>query len=980
MNDSCESTQEFESIPEKLEIAHTGRAPGIDDIEIMYGQCKVLPGTDLQWVWKGKTGQRRFTLSVKYPVISQTGWWDYEVRDDPTWLISDDRKQGNNEIWKQKTCDRELVLLYCGMAESKSETSECVFDTVGLTDGDAKSVEGLATLVFAEILEGKPYIPSDGFTEVQTIHTVLKTYELEHFTGRIEILSNHELALIYMENGVPVHASIGSLTGDTALHEIVSWQKGAIERHAGQRSGLHNISKPLDILVAEGFALLEQKRHLANSGVTYESYLTRTAIEIPELASPTHCLPQELVLILDHLNRKLTLTDLIRDLNLPPTQWVPALTYLLQLNAIMFKPAQTRRATALNELISKGGGATDKQVVNLINPKTGIFKFQALLLFLVREFEQFRSSGEPLSLAIFDIKRSGSELKTKWLTDELANLVSRKVELVKRPLDLFTHFEITEFALLLPGTSLDQAKCVAKRVLQMLTTMPEGLVASCGIATLPEHGETVEALMTYGNKAKENGRNENCSIYVCGADELMSATQSQIGASGYFHEQPDAVEIFENIGFGELLARSDLISPDQFEEANEFAQKTNTPLARVLNMQGIKIEEDVITMAEQVHALIERKDLSVLDGIKAVELIGNHGLDLETAMRRLGRVLHANPLGDLLRKSAVVEPVVLDQAILDSGNMGLPLGFVLVSRGLLTRNLLHDVIDLLRLVRYGSHTEPEAIEALQAVHSGSLSLGEYLKNSREKVPSKPLSFGDLLVDAGLISDSEFITARELAFIDNKRLLDVLEENGFACDKASQAARDLVKQVKDGSSTRDDAAKELRSKFAQPTATIAPSSPDPDVAIDKMQTARTVQDLKRPDLYGVALERSEPSSQPSSVPSPSRGPRRPTRSTMEFSTPEIDPKNVDRVELLRRAGRIDNESFKKARYLSRLHEVPTLRILYELGSLDDADLSLSASAKRKIEAGEIEVHKAIQVIKLCREKSLSFEEGFESESV
>ncbi|MCA9802443.1 MAG: DUF4388 domain-containing protein, partial [Cyanobacteria bacterium HKST-UBA02] len=319
MSDS-ERTQEFEKAPTILEVAHTGRAPIIDDVDRMYRQCKTVPGVDIRWVWKGRTIERRFTLTVTYPVIHQTGWWDYEVRDDPIWSITDDREQGNNEIWKQKTCDTELVLLYCGMAESKQETREIVFDTAGGEDAEAVSAAAIATPVFAEILSGKPYIPTDGFTEIAAIHTALKNYEYNHFSGLLQVHSNHRVGEIYMDNGVPVHAVLDSDSGDDPFREIITWQSAAIDADSRKRAPQATLSRPLDNLVSEGFGLLEQKRYLANCGLTYESYLTRGSRDIDSLVVPAG---PEARKIVDHLNRRLTVFDLVRDLDLKPWQWAP---------------------------------------------------------------------------------------------------------------------------------------------------------------------------------------------------------------------------------------------------------------------------------------------------------------------------------------------------------------------------------------------------------------------------------------------------------------------------------------------------------------------------------------------------------------------------------------------------------------------------------------------------------------------------------
>lgn len=982
MSDS-ERTQEFDNAPTILEVAHTGRAPVIDDVDRMYRQCKSVPGIEIRWVWKGRTVERRFTLAVTYPVIQQTGWWDYEVRDDPIWSITDDREQGNNEIWKQKTCDTELVLLYCGMAESKQETREIVFDTAGGEDAEAVSAAAIATPVFAEILSGKPYIPTDGFTEIVAIHTALKNYEYSQFSGLLQVRSNHRVGEIYMDNGAAVHAVLDGDSGDDAFREIITWQSAAIDADPRRRARQASLSRPLDTLVAEGFGLLEQKRYLANCGLTYESYLTRGARDLDSLMVPAG---PEARRIVDHLNRRLTVFDLIRDLDLKPWQWPPCLATLIHQNVVAFSPPTTRRATSLKKFRQGPGAGMDSQVACLINPKTGIFKYQALLLFVIREFELSRIGGAPLSLIIFDIKRDGSELKTRWLTDEMADLVARKIELIKRPLDLFTHYEITEYALLLPRTPLTQAVLVARRMLQTLSTMPEGLVSICGVASIPDHGSSIESLVTTAYRAKEHGRNSNATLTVGLPEDLAETARPEM--PGYFHDESEGCEYFESISYGELLARAGLVSPDQFEEADQFSQKMGTPLEVVLKMQGVKIEPSVLRAGEKIHAMVDSHEMTVIDGIKTLDLIGNHGLDLDTAMRRLGRVVNSTPLGNLLKKAGIANSDDIDRALLDSGNMGLPLGFVVTARALIPRTLLHDAIDLLRLVRYGSFNEEDAVQALRAVHEGKTSLPDYLDEKGISEGKRAYSLGELLLNAELITDSEFVTARELAFSGNKRLYDVLDEQGFTGKACLDAAQGLYRQVKIGAVDAEQAAQELGRRFkkTRPSApaqrsSVSPPGPSFDSGAgsasgpNSASTQRSSEDsgaLPAPGLPRTDTGRLLRHPDATRPPTAEVDRPRTTRGTRDL--PSLDPRNVDRVELLKRCGRVDAASLDRGRRLSRLHEVPLLRILYELGVLDDVDLNLSAIAKRKIEAGEIDVRRAIEVIRLCREKALDFEAG------
>ncbi|HNB17760.1 MAG TPA: diguanylate cyclase, partial [Candidatus Obscuribacter sp.] len=96
-----------------------------------------------------------------------------------------------------------------------------------------------------------------------------------------------------------------------------------------------------------------------------------------------------------------------------------------------------------------------------------------------------------------------------------------RIGLVKRPLDLLTHFQVNEYAILMPNTKASQAAFVANRILDALTVTPlapgidrANISLSFGVANLPSDGEDVESLLQAAEQARLEAREGNFPIVL----------------------------------------------------------------------------------------------------------------------------------------------------------------------------------------------------------------------------------------------------------------------------------------------------------------------------------------------------------------------------------------------------------------------------------------------------------------------------------
>lgn len=967
MSDNSKQSHDAEYVTPRHRLNSSDLPPKAADVEQMFKLSKEMKGTDIEWIWKPGARSRVFTLKANFPRLKDRDFWDYEMRDDPVWTLIDDRAHGNNLIWQQKTSDWDLVLAIVETQGQRTETQEF---TVDLTH----SAPLLTPLqpVFVDLISIDNAI-NHGH---QAIHNSITGFAYKYFTGLLEISTFQNNARIYFENGVPVHATTPKNAGDMAMIETITWQLGSTSYINGERADVRTVTRPLDFLIHEGLALLEQKRFLASSGLAYESMLMRTGRE-PSMNAQNEDVHLKKA-ILDYLRRPSTLLDMLRDLELSEWQWVPALYHLLNQALVSMRAPAHERSNALKNLRLVKAGIDDR-AGHFLSPKTGLYRYETLMLLLTREFRRFQLHGCPLSLVCFQIKTGeGGKLKPQWLTPEAIRLVQQRVDLLKRPADLFTHFEIMDYALLLPDTTATKAAVVAANVQQALANLVvdnEGtqLNIACGVAGLPAHGNDIETLVKTAKGAMHQAKVLETPIVVGLLPDIPTGVPDKL-TSAY---APKTDRQRESITLEDLLVKSQVISKEHLENALALVKQMHTPLGRVLTMHGINVPEHVVRAAEEIQSLVEKHDLTADEAVKTLALIDNHDMAIDAAFKRLRivrRQARHNLLAELLMQAGLISDRDLKQRTKESLSTGLPLGYLLALQEVISRPLLHDALDAIRLMRKGVLSRQEVLQVLLMVRQGQGSLRDYCESQKYATNViDAVGTGELLVLAGLMSETDLLTAREIALLEEKDIEEAIADNGFANGEQLSHARELRIKVEKENLDPGKAAEILKGHGVNAGAVIETVEAAPPVPSQVKQTAAIdaipppVKSYRRPGevtmpLHGPGAISAKPSFRArDSEPPPHRAPPEP-------------PKEVDRVDLLRLAGLINGQQADGARKLGASTNTAPLRVLFDRGMIDQLTLNLAGIAKRKMDAGELDVKKAIAVLKHCKQHNVDFDAG------
>lgn len=161
--------------------------------------------------------------------------------------------------------------------------------------------------------------------------------------------------------------------------------------------------------------------------------------------------------------------------------------------------------------------AVDNVFKSLSNPETGLLNHGSLLFFLVREFSRYQCNNEPFSLIIMEMNvmisgSTGGQLP-RPLPPRAVRAAAEKICTLTRPLDLLTHYEQSDYAILLPATNRQQAAEFALGVGKALLSKPllpdmepKSLVVHMGVASFPEDTSHPGILLAAAGEAKSTAQ------------------------------------------------------------------------------------------------------------------------------------------------------------------------------------------------------------------------------------------------------------------------------------------------------------------------------------------------------------------------------------------------------------------------------------------------------------------------------------------
>lgn len=389
-----------------------------------------------------------------------------------------------------------------------------------------------------------------------------------------------------------------------------------------------------------------------------------------------------------------------------------------------------------------------------------------------------------------------------------------------------------------------------------------------------------------------------------------------------------------DIQLGELLIRGGLLAPEQFEAAYRLSFKMRLPIGRVLTMHG-HVTEEQLRAALEIQARIRDGLLPFEHGIATLQLVSHEGLPLETALNRSAgpvamptQVPTHNRLGELLVSAGIASAPLVEQGMVTSAETGLPLGLVLLNKGIITRAALNSALSAQRLIREGNVDRDQVLYALKLARLRSISLEQSLKESGQFANLAPtFGLGELFLMAGAVSESQLMTAFELEATEDRELDEIFVELGYASRPCVKAARHILKMIETGVLFEDQAAQ----------------------IISKVQYASSNDELQKV----LMLIDEDP--------------------TAIFE----EKPQIEITDILKKSGLISDKDLQIATALALANKVPLMKTLFDARLIDEQVLEHANHLKTYLDHDLLKLEQATIVMAYCLENNMTVEETLDT---
>ncbi len=504
--------------------------PGFDDLQYLLGQAQRECGRAIELPWTSTVTGSPFMLAVRCETSG----------GDPQWTMHAGVGELARVLWTYQTGDLQLVVNLV-LAESAGgqlqdhmqqgsyaaapkppasgapEPGAAYAQTVG-APAAAAAGQTVSQQKAKAILEGD-------LTNMQ-LPNLLQSVVMSKMTGRLGIQNSQGQADVFFEDGVPLHAQVGTSQGDQGVVELITWEEGQFHFYPGERTTHRSVGKRLDLLLMEGVALLDQSKYLKSAGVKMESYLMRRHKTIKESdfeQTVSRGAPIDLALqkqVYQSIDNTSTLFDILRRLPLARAQWTPVLFNLITCDLVAVTdraPVVTIDKPAPLEALGIDRASIQAAVAALQRPETGLFTYPAFLYFLEQEHFRFQSFGWPYSVIIFEMRfrPHGPQDAPLPMTTAAVKEIARRISAIKRGSDLLAHYETFDYACLLPNTTAAAAGIFAGRIMEVVrgepvpeTPDPRSITLALGVSCVPDDCRDLGLMLAAARKARDRAKEQ----------------------------------------------------------------------------------------------------------------------------------------------------------------------------------------------------------------------------------------------------------------------------------------------------------------------------------------------------------------------------------------------------------------------------------------------------------------------------------------
>jgi hypothetical protein len=253
---------------------------------------------------------------------------------------------------------------------------------------------------------------------------------------------------------------------------------------------------------------------------------------------------------------------------------------------------------------------------------------------------------------------------------------------------------------------------------------------------------------------------------------------------------------------GELMVQANVITQTQLDDAVKLSANKHLQLGQMLIMAG-NISPRDLQAAVDAQSMLRDRSVDQPTAAKCLKIACKTGMTFSDVYRdQIGQRSDSstNKLGELLLDARLIDREQFGKAMQRSLATGLPLGRILVLNGAISEHILTESLEIQVRIRDGMLDRMEAVTALRA-QIGDFDSEELQRQTMPfkaallEVPRrKGVRLGELLVMAGLLAETDVMSALEIGLLQDQRIGQVFIAQGFVTEELLDIALELQQKV------------------------------------------------------------------------------------------------------------------------------------------------------------------------------------------
>lgn len=529
----------FKKTAERVKLQRVAARPTEADLSLFVETCRRDRVTKYNYFWTSASAGKDYMLSVKY-AGNDAGHL--------AWRLHQGSGPDAKELWFHLTENAQqiytMIVNSCGEvletameADQRSTGKSIATLPVEREPDDVQSLtfDGNSNKIPMRELEPLMNLRAALNGDLALVHitTVLQSLHTGQVSGRLVLQNSKGSTDIFIDNGTPVHAVGPTGSGLDCVLQVIAWKEGKFNFEPHLKTDVKTIDIGLNALIMQGAHLQDNTNYLLEKGIRNETILARKRLQMAESEFDAiiakgepldSALQKSFYLSIDDRS---SLKEIVSKLQLPRMKWVPLVANLLRCDLIIAssKVVETKLANVAPKKID----AHHLQHFNrtICRPETALLGFPAILFMLEHDLALREGTERPLSFVLIEIHAEQppvAMLSTRTSTSPLLQSVCQRISQLKKASDTFGHYENTDFALIMPDTKPAAAKIFCERILESLdpTKFVKGVAGSAekplmmtfGIASVPEHANSMAVLLAAAEQAKYMAKSNHLQIAI----------------------------------------------------------------------------------------------------------------------------------------------------------------------------------------------------------------------------------------------------------------------------------------------------------------------------------------------------------------------------------------------------------------------------------------------------------------------------------